>query len=55
MHYIVSEKFFDAVSQLVEIATENESGTEFELAMGLLSDLVVDSEETREYYGESTE
>lgn len=51
MHYIVSEKFYDMVSALIGIAVDEQNEVELELAMNLISELVIDTPETREYYG----
>jgi hypothetical protein len=51
MHYIVTQAFYDAVSDLIGIASEDMSEVEIDLAMRLLAELEVDSPETREYYG----
>lgn len=51
MHYIVSEKFYDLASALIGMAVEHESEVELDLAMRFISELVVDTPETREYYG----
>jgi hypothetical protein len=51
MHYFVSEKFYAIVMALIQIAEEDGSTLEYDLARRLLDDLVIDSPETRAYYG----
>jgi hypothetical protein len=51
MHYIVSERFYDTVSALIGIAVDEQNTEELELAMSLISELVIDTPETRKYYG----
>jgi hypothetical protein len=51
MHYIVSERFYDAASALIGIAVEEENSEEMDLAMRFIAELVIDTPETRKYYG----
>jgi hypothetical protein len=55
MHYIVSERFYDAASALIGIAVEEENSEEMDLAMRFIAELAPDTPETRKYYGEDTE
>jgi hypothetical protein len=51
MHYFVSERFYALVVALVETATEDGSTLEYDLARRFLDDIVIDTPETRKYYG----
>jgi hypothetical protein len=45
MKYVVSEEFYTTVSALVGVALQNEDSLEYELAIGLISDLEVSGDE----------
>ena len=44
MRYAVSETYYNMVSALVAVALQEENTLEFELAVDLIRDLVVDEE-----------
>lgn len=45
MRYIVSQRFFDIANIMVEVALQTGNKLEYELAIGLLNDLITEDEE----------
>lgn len=44
MRYMVSQRFYDLANIMYQVALENGSAVEYELAFSLLTDLITDEE-----------